>query len=146
MKPSNKLINAANAVFQAEALVNTLKPVITRIRAKVLNDNNFMYDSELWHKSGKITNPSDDYMMSDDEHAIYCDILHNALIAHGFNVEPHYCPLLMAEEQLRQANRVLCDLSIEIHNMPNLTFDNLFRANKYNEHLDICKRYLVQFI
>lgn len=101
MKPSNKLIELAKTCISLENEVAVLEPKIKAIQEQVFAKYNFIdkYTNE------KITNCEDVYC-SDDTESIdkfYVD-LHTAYINAGYVLpEIGYCPLLIAENQLRKA-------------------------------------------
>jgi hypothetical protein len=101
---------AAETLLGAQAYKEVIRPVVDGYQRAVLADYRFRVAS-AWIERGEedrvILEPSESYLLEDDDaHVVYADF-HAAAIAHGFNVHPGHCPLLVAERMVAQAERDL---------------------------------------
>ena len=92
-----------------------------------------------------ITSIKDEWQMNDEYFSQYFERLdieaHNA----GFDVKPGYCPLLMAEEELRQAKHRLIDAMEPI---TRCSCEKLICSGlkKYDRMVDLALRLLAPFV
>lgn len=116
-KPSNTLIATARAVVIAQAAVETLRPRILNIQQGLIDDYGFSASAE-WLERGhevKPLTPSTAYLMSDTDAAVYHAELDKEYRKAGFAEMPAgHCPLLIAENLMRQAERLFMEVSIEL--------------------------------
>lgn len=113
------LATATAAYVATKAETETVRPIVIALKSEIINTFDFQYAPE-WAdiKTGKITNPSDIDMMSDDDFVIYSDLIHSAYLTAGFDVKPDYCPLLIAGNNERLAARKMVEAAHYITNTP----------------------------
>ncbi len=158
-KPSRELIATAKAVVMAKAVVETLEPRIKAIQAELLDVLDIHCDpadkGKRSYVEGVLT-PANMYCMSDADAALYYGELDKEYRKAGFNeIQPGQCPLLLAKDLLRKAERLFMETSIEITAVAGITPDMLENIitcaypnglKRREEYLDINLRYVVPFI
>ena len=156
-KPTPDQISAAQAVFVAMAYVDTLRPKIEEIHAKIMYDLSPLADVERWTKDGRNCLPEDEQVyiikwshlyMAKDEEARKCFDLNNKLMKEaGFDVKPDYCPLLIAEDLLRQAQRLLIE---SMHPIIKMSVDDLICSKggmkNYTKVIDLTLGLLAPYV
>lgn len=103
---------AAKDVLAAMAFVRTIEPIVNGYRSRILNEMQVVdrHDDKL------ITDVKYDWTMSDGDFAVYSKRCNEARIAAGLVVESDdHCPLLVAEDLLRIANRHFIDVTYSLH-------------------------------
>lgn len=111
-KPSVKMIKTAQDVFLNMANVETIKPIVLGIQNKILEKHQFKVKNEFKrHEKQKIVlKPSNDYLMSDADFKVYMTEQRNELKKVNLETEnPEFCPLLVAEDNLRKAENKLIE-------------------------------------
>jgi hypothetical protein len=120
-KPTEDQILAAGKVFICMAQIESIKPVITKIKTDLLLKHKYKYRSDIADRRNIddefITNPDHTYLISDKDAGHYFTELHHQYINAGFDVPLHYCPLLIAEDEYRKARQLLIDAMEPITNM-----------------------------
>ncbi len=152
-RPSSALIAAARAYFQAQALVETLRPVITGIKAALLTEMQIRV-ADKWiergvEDGGPITDPARAYLMSAEDAARFFPELDARIRAAGFTEQPEgYCPLLVAEALQRDAANVVLDAAVSFHGQSALSSANLSVAHQdlREQTLDVTLRYVAQYV
>lgn len=114
-----EIIAAGRAVFTAMAYVETIRPVVVGYQKQILADMKAHIAQKniiRGREDEVIIDPNHTYLMEDDDFQEYIDECHSEAIKHGFQVkERGYCPLLVAEHLLTQAQHLL------IHTMEPIT-------------------------
>lgn len=152
--PTKEIISAVKAVFQAMALVETIKPIVEKNKLTILNKFKYKYDPKHIDLLGRrgldqefITDLRHDYLMSDTDFGHYVTEVANLNKLAGLkheNNDPNMCPLLAVESILREAKRVLIDV---LEPVTGISFDDLIRNFKYYEsYIDLQLRYFVKFV
>lgn len=123
--PTDEQITAAETLFMAMAYVETIKPMVEKIQQDILTKNNYRYlpeDNILYKHRDKIQEEkggelpqyikshNDIHLMGKGDSGHYFTELNHAYISAGFNVEFGYCPLLVAEDMVRQGRKLLIDV------------------------------------
>ena len=109
-------IKAAKTVFMAMAYVETIRPKVEKYQRRILEIEKYPYSEEAMGRREKapddyIKKAGDAYLMSDGDAAHFFKRLREERDAAGFKVKgPDNCPLLEAEQLLREAQRALVDL------------------------------------
>jgi hypothetical protein len=130
-KLTKTLIEAVKTACQAEAYLETVRPIIEGYQKEILEKHQFKIDNERWKDYGfdlekEILETKDTYKMKDSDFQIYfkeCELKH---IEHGFVVKEGCCPLLVAESMLRNAKHEVKIAAKYIHKMSN---DDMYRMN-----------------
>lgn len=159
-KPSRELQAAAKAVLVAKAAVETTRPKIHAIQEdlilalspKVADD----YREGRRAVEDEYVTRENAWMMSDEDAERFYPELDKAYREAGFTeIENGQCPLLIAEDLLRKAERLFMEASIELTAKAGFTpemvetvitcgmSDGLKRRKEY---LDLNLRYVVPFI
>ena len=107
-KPTSKMIYLCRDVFVNMANVKCIKPIVEEIQKKVLRENKF----KNCHEKGEIIQePKHSYLMSDSDFKIYHKQTRMEEDKVGLTVtNPEFCPLLVAEDDLRKAENNLIDV------------------------------------
>jgi hypothetical protein len=135
---------AAKNVFMAMAFTQTIKPIVEGYQHKILNEMQFKdkYTGDI------ITNPFNDYLMSADDFNTYLRMCNYERIKAGLKVKSaEYCPLLVAEDLQRQAERVFVETMEPI---THLTADKVLCSKdglaNYKKLIDLSLRLLAPYI
>jgi len=142
--PKPHQIAAAEAVFMAKAYTETVRPIVEGYQQKIINECRFKdkYGRPLLHASRS-------YQLTDEDFKDYDDFCQDEAKKAGFNVPAGYCPLLIAEEQERQAKRNLAECMIEDLRpmVPGLTLEMLLRRlEDYKKFIDLTLRLLAPYV
>lgn len=156
-KPTKQQVQAARLLFLAIAYAETVRPVVEGYQRKILAAHNWpmaqkWIDASARRRGDKYMNgepildPKDSFLLEDDASAIYFAALDDEAKAAGFkDLKPGYCPLLMAENVVRDAERALIDAMAEITKITN---DNIWNLgyDKRNEYLELTKKLFAPFV
>lgn len=148
-KPNGEQLNAAINVFLFMAKVETIKPIVDGYRNAILKahqwhkDKKYLENGRYKEADAVILDEKHTYMLSDADFKVYLAELHEQHIKHGFNVPLDYCPLLIAEDELRKAKRHF------LHTMESLTGinpDDVYKLDLYERLVDINLKFMVKWI
>lgn len=140
-RPTREMLNCAKDILIKKAYVDTIKPVILGIQKDVLEQQ--QYRNEVDNKI--ITDPKYDWTMGLSKHEEYCKLVSAKYRESGFEFEEAYCPLLIAEHDLRIANSKLVD---SMEQITNISKSDLISKglDKYNDYIDITLKLLINYI
>lgn len=131
---TNEMIQAANNVFLTMAYTETIRPIVMKyqqIEIDIMQAVN-RFDGSI------ITKPEHAYAMSDVDFEIYHRNIKERRNKSGLKVEnDDFCPLLVAEELQRKAERKLCDAMYPISKLN--TEDVLSSANGIENYKELIK-------
>lgn len=150
MKPSKELLNKRDELKQAIENVCKIEPIIKAIQQKVLEENyieTFYLQFEEEKENKRILDYNLLYLAEEQEAEVIFDICHEEYLKAGFNIEEKYiCPLLVAQEELREAKRNLVAQLVEIvpTNSVNVMLNNA-HTKEYQQFVDTSMKYLEQF-
>ena len=112
--PTKPMLDAATAVFVAEAAVATIRPVVTSYENAILQAGQWHIDQKWADTAGDgvILDPAISYLMSEKDFESYraqCGVAQDRA---GLNIgvdvsEAGQCPLLLAQAKLEEAKRTL---------------------------------------
>lgn len=105
-KPTEDMIKSAELVFAAKSIVETIKPIVHAYQYEILNRHQFKntFDGSIVLDNENI------YELSEEDFAIYSAEVKAARDKAGLHVDnDDYCPLLVAEDNLRKAQRLLAN-------------------------------------
>ena len=144
-KPKQSTIELAKEVFNLEAQVEVMRPVVEGYQSKILKElgGTDKDTGEL------ITDGEQAYRLGDEQFKEYLRRLSFEHFTAGYEVKPDYCPLLMIEADLRQAERVLVKamLGDVLKGRVDLKFETLLgHFKEYRRFIDLSKRLLVNYI
>lgn len=114
-KITPELQDAVKTLILAQAYRQTVEPVVTAYQTAILTRHGFHIAPEWLERRHAaedriITNPRDAYLLSDEDSAVIYAEYDQAAIAAGFtDLEPGYCPLLVAENLERQAENAVIE-------------------------------------
>lgn len=94
-------------VLASRALAKSLREEVDAIKRELLATGDYTDQ----YKGGRVTEPSKDWHISDDESASYYESLAQLIAAAGHEVPEGYCPALMAESAQRDAEHALIEAS-----------------------------------
>lgn len=103
--PTTEMLQATKDYIIAEAKYKTIQPIINEIQETLLSEIKYCH-RETGHV---ITQPKDAWLMSDSNFDKYYASLYQRYLEFGFNPKYGYCPLLIAEDELRKAGQKLID-------------------------------------
>lgn len=132
-RPSTEQIEAAITVFKCMAMVDVIRPVVEGYKQKILN--------ELGYAG---LTPKTSYQLPESVWPEYQCRCNEERIAAKLHVDdPGHCPLLVAENLLTQAQRLLTDV---MEPVSGISFDRIFRASNalknYESLIDLNLRLL----
>jgi len=109
-KPNKKQLHAAEMVFIAMALEETIRPIVEKYHQEILDYEKYPY-AEKWHKNHDvdfgdyIKTDKDTYLMEDSDLKHYIDRCRIEQKKAGlFTEKKEFCPLLVAEHNTMKAN------------------------------------------
>lgn len=114
MQPTTAQFNALTALQSARAEVARLQAICLPIRRQVLAERVWL-ESDEWTDSpevgrARITDPRNAWLMDDQDHSAYLAEVQQRQEAAGAPLLPGgFCPLLVAEQDLRLAEYALID-------------------------------------
>jgi len=143
-KPTQEMIDAATELFKAMTWVNTIKPVVEGYKNEILQRWKFKVTKEFREREDDvITLIRDDYLMSEEDFAIYLQECYKAAKAVGLALEDaDHCPLLKAERSRTEAEWELMKVMEPI---TNVGWKRLFGENR-EKYLDLTLRLLAPFV
>lgn len=150
--PAN-MIQAAEALFKAMALCETLKEVcVDGIQQRILQQNVFMSigrpatavrDAVAPHR---VTNPNWVYMLSEEDYTKYWTMVHNEYLKAGFDVQEFgRCPHNDADNLRVDAEKLFMESTREfqtIINPDDVIYHPEARRKFIDLHLSICAPYV----
>ncbi len=139
--PTPEMIRSAYNVFKCIAYVEAIRPEVESYHQKVINDM-----KPINKRTGEIiTSIKDEHRMDKDSYKQYSKRLNPEARKAGFNVKPGYCPLLIAEEDLRQAKRHLINAMELITEVP---YQMLVTRGLeyYDEMVELTLKFLSPFV
>lgn len=148
-KPNAAMLDAAEAVLKAMAIVGTVRPIVEAYQTEILAKGKWKVMAEACEPGTQgeiITEPKLSFLMSDSDFAVYYQRCDEARKAAGLSITfDGGCPLLEAEELLRIAQRAMIDSMAEV---TKITADRAvtLRLDEYREFVDLTLRLLVPFI
>ncbi len=111
--PTQEMIDSAKSVFMAMALVDTIKPVVKGYEEEILNRHQYHIGKEWIDKGMRdeiIINPDQTYLLEDPDFQVYLKEAFEARDKAGLKVDnPEFCPLLVAEHLLVDAEHLLIE-------------------------------------
>jgi hypothetical protein len=135
-----ELTEAVAHYIAAKAYTASIRPLVEGYQRAILAAGNFQYRTWPEDKrpgvrpAGRITEPRDAWQMDDAQAEAYYVLLDTAHAAHGFAVQPGYCPLLIAEHEEIKAGWLICDAAAYI---TSITRDQITATLKFREYLDL---------
>jgi hypothetical protein len=148
--PTDEMVAAAQAVFLAMTLEQTVTPVVLKYQRQLLAEGQWRVRPEYAARLGDevITEPHRAYLMSEADFALYDAKCKQARDAAGLSVDhPDQCPSLVAQDLQRQAERALIDAMSSTtkitHQQLLCSPDGLATLRQY---IDLTLRLLVPFL
>lgn len=149
--PSKEIIEAVKTVLMAKAYTMTVKPIVLEIQNEVLNKFNYIVCPETWGEyegkiqMGRILDPNKAYEMGEKDFGHYLTEIRQRYLKHFPKLEVDHCPLLVAEELERQAQRNLVDI---LEPITGLSGHQLICSGleKYKNYIELNLKYLTQFV
>lgn len=139
-KISKELNTAVKNLIKSKAEVSRIKPIIDAINQNWINENKPQLAAE-WqeHESGRqilphvITKISDAWMMEDVEFERYLKETEEKKREAGFEFEPEYCPLLIAERKVIDAENDIIKYSSCVTGESDLFFTKMDKRKEFIE-------------
>lgn len=124
--PTADMLSAARAVFMAKAYLGTIEPIVTAYKKEILERHQFTNkgEVELFARRGLpceervITENAHLYLLGEEDFLVYLRECNEARKQAGLRVESEeYCPLLVAEHLLVDAERALIEAMRPVTNI-----------------------------
>lgn len=141
MKPTAEIINSAKEVLKLRAIIETLKPVVGKIQAELVEK------IQPRDENGNVLSVQHKWLMTDEYAAIFYPALDEAYKAAGFDLPAGYCPLLVAEEKGRKAVRKMNELAKSlVPAAAKIDLDNVLDMEILKKLTELNLNYISQFI
>ena len=123
-KPTQDMVHAAKAVFVCMAIEQTIRPIVTGYQKAILEKGQYHIAKKWIDRRGEpdriITEPNQSYLLEDDDFGHYLTECNQARIVAKLHVEnDEFCPLLVAQENVRKAEKLLIDVMEPITHITN---------------------------
>lgn len=148
--PTDEMVAAAQAVFLAMTLEQTVTPVVLKYQRQLLAEGQWRVRPEYAARLGDevITEPHRAYLMSEADFALYDAKCKQARDAAGLSVDhPDQCPSLVAQDLQRQAERVLVDVMVSV---TKITHEQLLSSHRglvnLRQYIELTLRLLAPFV
>ncbi|STO91552.1 hypothetical protein [Fluoribacter dumoffii] len=143
--PTTEMLQTAQEYLQAEAYYITIEPIIKGIQQALLTESQYRH-----RETNKvITNPKDTWLMGDIDFTQYSNLLHHRYLENGFQPKYGYCPLLVAEDELRKAGKKLIN---SLHSITGLSAMDVINAKDgkglahFKDFIEVSLRLLVPYL
>ncbi len=145
--PTPDMIAAAEKVFAAMAVMQTIKPIVTAYQQKILGAGQFRVREQYAEGDNDIiTNPEHSYLMNKNAFAGYRAKCEAERIRIGLSVKKAgNCPLLESEEVLRQAEAELLDALSPVTHLKAADY-GLLGICQYRESIELSLRVLAPHV
>jgi hypothetical protein len=154
-QPTANMIQAAEQVFLAMAVEQSIRPIVEGYQRKVLAERTWkpapaLEDGPQRRRdepiANEITDIKDAWMMADGDFAIYRKRCNEERIAAKLHAETDdHCPLLVAENISRLAKHALCDAMAAITSIDGTKAATLARAD-YDSLVDLTLKLLAPYV
>jgi len=148
-KLKSELVSALRAVLAAQAFLETIKPVSAEIYKEAIEiykpvveaKGHYVKSKRFQSEIGKPITCQERIYQADDATTNKIYKYHKSKLAEkGFTAEKNFCPVLVAESVLREAQTILIDLMEPYTNIPD---DLLYLPDKRARYLEIVLKMLV---
>jgi len=142
------MVRAAETVFLAKAWLETVRPIVEGYQRAILEQEKYAYAEKHHDRRGKvwadyISDPNQTYLMADDDHAHYVKRCNEERIKAGLKVDNEaYCPLLVADHMVIQAENALIDI---MEPVTGLSRDRVYMLEDRKKLLDLTLRLLAPY-
>jgi len=127
-----------NLALVARAQAELLRDEVDAIKAELLAANEYFDE----YTGERITEPKDDWTMGDEAHPAYLALLDARVRAAGHNPPEGFCPALMAESTLRDAEHALIEAARVYPEFAHMTTSRLLCGTKGKPGLELHREYL----
>lgn len=146
--PTQTMIKAAETVFLAKVLVQTIRPVVFKYQTEILAEGKWCVRDEFSDRIGQevIFDPMRSWLMSDDNFAQYDSKCKLARKANGLIVDDDdKCPLLASEHDLIKAETAL---AVALEGVSPLSAEmlNSFDPKRRKDAVDLMFRLMAPFV
>lgn len=146
---TNEMKQAAKTVFMAMAFTQTIRPIVEEYQKRIIQEIKPIVADEFKQIGfTTITESKDSYLMNETDFKTYLTRCNEERIKaklHVDNVE--FCPLLVAEDLQRQADRTFIDVMEPI---THLTTDKVLCSNNglanYKKLIDLSLRLVAPYV
>jgi hypothetical protein len=139
--PSAEMIAAAKNVIECRAIVQSIKPKVEKIQSEIL--------AAIGAKDEEgqpITDPKLSYMIAENFAEDFYSSLDREYKNAGFEVEPGYCPLLVAEDMERKAVRRMNKVAESLYPGVSLNSSEIYNLSHLEKLTNLNLAYISQFI
>jgi hypothetical protein len=146
---TEEMKQAAKTLFKAMAFTQTIKPIVRGYQQKIIDEIKPQTNTKYaWTKKYTITKPEDAYLMSDEDFQVYLKRCNEERIKAKLHVEnEEFCPLLVAEDLQRQAERAFIETMEPItHLTPDRVLCSKNGLENYRKLIDLSLRLLAPYV
>lgn len=148
-EPNADMIEAAKAVFFTRANVEMVRPVVTKYQQDIIDYMRPLVAQKYRDRMGdkEIKDPKHSYLMDDQDAKYYYRRCNEEAKKAGYNVQPGYCPFLVAEEAQRKAERLLISAIAPAVGMDRESERRVYYTlDGYQKFVDLSLRLLAPFV
>ena len=110
MKNAREFSPAQLAYVEAKAKQETVSSIVNECKTKVLSEHIFIAEDDNARDITRITKPSQDFLMSDEDFTTYCKLTHAEYLKQGLKVEDFdACPEWPFNKARMDAEKALID-------------------------------------
>lgn len=135
-QPTTEMLKAVELLLTAMAMEKTIRPIVEQYQREILTAGQWRIRAEFQRRIGDeiILDPKKTFLMDESDFAIYWERCKAARQRHGLLVEQdEFCPLLVAENDVRRCRQHLADLMEPI---TSVTFNRLVSQQNGLNHLE----------
>lgn len=149
IKITQEMKQAAKNVFMAMAFTQTIKPIVRGYQQKIIDELKPEISEQFKkHERHTTITPENTYLMNDADFKVYLRRCNEERIKAKLHVDnEEFCPLLVAEDLQRQAERAFIDIMEPI---THLTADRVLLSkdglDNYAKLIDLSLRLLAPYV
>jgi len=140
------LTSAVNTYLLAKVYADGERAIIDKMKRDILNGSVFTVRPEFTRQTepNRITEPSRDYLMSDEQFETYHAECQRRIVAMGYDVPEGHCPALIAERILTEAEHLVIDESSALTGLKDGVHSLLCKGmDIYHKYIDLCVKMIV---
>lgn len=143
---------AAKTVFKTMAFTQTIRPIVRAYQLKIIDEMKPQVnerDAKNYRLGFKIiTDPKDTYLMNNEDFQVYLKRCNEERIKAKLHVDnEEFCPLLVAEDLQRQAERAFIETMEPItHLTPDKVLCSKNGLENYRKLIDLSLRLLAPYV
>ncbi|WP_031431850.1 hypothetical protein [Methylomicrobium agile] len=140
---TQRMIDAAQSARKTTFILEAIEPVVIGYKRAILENHQFRADASLNPdiEGALVLDPEHAYLLSDEDYWIYAEECNEARIKAALIVDnPGQCPLLVAQEMQRKAQKELIDA---MESLTGVSLDQGLRLirlpdNRFEQLISLC--------